>query len=65
MMNSNISHCKIIEDMLDEASKQIGYQVAHRLICRGKDSYEEIAEIVDISLDEVIDISKHPEYFED
>ena len=58
MMNNNVPHCKIIEDMLDEVSKQTRYRFAHRLICRGKYSYEEIAEIVDNSLDEVIEISK-------
>lgn len=65
MYIDNVPHCKMIEDMLDEVKKQTRYEVAHRLICMKKFSYEQIAEGTMISLDEVIEISQHPEYFND
>ncbi|MBR0529011.1 MAG: hypothetical protein IJJ76_04520 [Ruminococcus sp.] len=54
-----------MSDYIDERIRQYRYLVAHRLIKNGKYSFEEIAEIVEISLDEVVEISKHPEYFKD
>lgn len=54
-----------MSDYIEERIRQYRYQVTHRLIKHGKYSFEEIADIVEISLEEVIEVSKHPEYFED
>lgn len=53
-----------MRDYIEERIRQYCYLVAHRLIRYGKYTFEEIAEIVEISLDEVIEVSQHPEYFE-
>ena len=54
-----------MSDYIEERIRQLRYQVAHRLIEHKKYSFEQIADIVDISLEEVTEISEHPEYFED
>ena len=54
-----------MSDYIEESVRQYCYRVAHRLIECGKFSFEQIADIVDISLEEVTEISEHPEYFED
>ena len=54
-----------MSDYIVERRRQLRYQVAHRLIELKKYSFEEIADIVDISLEEVTEISEHPEYFDD
>ena len=65
----NVPHCKMIEEMLEEykkqVSQQIRYEAAHRLIKLDKYSFEVIAKSVELSIDEVIEISKHPEYFDE
>ncbi len=54
-----------MSDYIEERVRQYCYQVAHRLIMYEKFTFEKIAEITDISLDEVIEISQHPEFFSD
>ena len=55
----------IMSDYIEERIRQLRYQVAHRLIEHKKYSFEEIADIVDISLEDVTELSEHPEYFDD
>lgn len=54
-----------MSDYIEERVRQYCYQVAHRLIKRGKYTLEEISEITEIPLEDVIEISQHPEYFTD
>ena len=54
-----------MSDYIEERIQQYRYQVAHRMIIDGRFSFEKIAEIVNITVEEVIEVSKHPEYFKD
>ncbi|MBR2086662.1 MAG: hypothetical protein IJ906_05930 [Oscillospiraceae bacterium] len=54
--------CKINEEMRAEAAAEAAtlekYEMARRLIARGKDSYEEIAELAGLSLEDVMELAK-------
>ena len=50
--------CKAIEDMRNEAKRQKAAETAMKLIARGKDTLEEIAEITDLTLEEVQELAK-------
>lgn len=45
--------CKIVEDMVNEATEKNSIQFAIKLIQRGKDSFEEISELTGLSVEEV------------
>lgn len=49
----NVPHCKMIEDMLNEARREVKIQSALRLITRGKFSDEDIAGVTELTLEEV------------
>ncbi len=44
---------KMMEDMRKEAAREKSLQMAKRLLSRGKDTYEEIAELTDLTVEEV------------
>ena len=54
--------CKAIEDMRNEAAKQAAWQkateTAMKLIIRGKDTSEEIADITGLTIEEVLELAK-------
>ena len=45
--------CKVMEDMRNQAALERAKLVAHRILATGKFSLEEIANMTDLSLDEV------------
>lgn len=45
--------CKIMEDMRNEAIKARDREYARKLIARGKDTIEEIAELTGLSVEEI------------
>lgn len=63
-MNNNVPHCKIIEDMLNEAAREAArkaekleaYNIALKLLQRGKDTLEEISELTGLTVEEVKEI---------
>ena len=54
--------CKINEKMRAEAAAEAetlkAYEIARKLLARGKDSYEEIAELAGLSLEDVMELAK-------
>lgn len=53
MMNDNVPHCKMIEDMLNEVRQEVRIQCALRVIRNSRLSDEEISEVTGLSLEEV------------
>lgn len=53
MMNDNVPHCKIIEDMLDEVRQEVKIRFALRMIRNSKLSDEEISKVTELTLEEV------------
>lgn len=49
--------CKAIEDMCNEAAKLNSYQIALKLLQRGKETFEEIAEDSGLTLSEVTELA--------
>ena len=45
--------CKIMEDMRNETMKAKEREIARKLIARGKDTVEEIAELTGLTIEEV------------
>ena len=45
--------CKVIEDMLQENRRETMAKVAHRMLAAGKYSLEEIADLTELSVDEI------------
>lgn len=52
----NVPHCKMIEDMLNQTRQEVEIQFALRLIARCYLSDEEIAEVVELSPEEVTEL---------
>ncbi len=55
---SNVPHCKIIEDMLNEVVKMQLYQIALKLLASGKLTEEEIAKATQLTLEEVKELKE-------
>ena len=53
MMNDNVPHCKMIEDMLDEVRQEAQIECALRVIRNSKLSDEEISKVTELTLEEV------------
>ena len=53
MMNDNVPHCEMIEDMLDEARREVQIECALRIIRNSKLSDEEISEVTELTLEDV------------
>lgn len=49
--------CKAIEDMRNEAAKEKSISAARKILKAGKFSYEEIAEYLDLTVDEVKELA--------
>lgn len=50
--------CRVMEEMRDDAVHDRNVELAEKLIRRGKDSLEEIAELTELSLEEVEEIAR-------
>ena len=53
MMNDNVPHCKMIDDMLDEVRQEVKIRCALRMIRNIKLSDEEISKVTELTLEEV------------
>lgn len=53
MMNDNVPHCKMIDDMLDEVRQEVKIRCALRMIRNNKLSDEEISKVTELTLEEV------------
>lgn len=51
--------CQVMEDMRKETALETARQFAVRLLIRGKNTYEEIAEVTNLSIEEVKSIDKN------
>ena len=51
--------CQVMEDMRKETALETARQFAVRLLIRGKDTYEEIAEVTNLPIEEVKSIDKN------
>lgn len=53
MMNDNVPHCRMIEDMLNEVRREVKIQCALRVIRNSNLSDEEISKVTELTLEEV------------
>ena len=53
MMNDNVPHCKMIDDMLDEVRQEVKIRCALRVIRNSKLSDEEISKETELTLEEI------------
>lgn len=58
-MNNNVSHCKMIEDMLNEVRREVKIECALRVIRNINLSNEEISEVTGLTLEEVKELKAY------
>lgn len=50
--------CKAIEEMIQQVALELAKTVAYRMLAAGKYSVEEIADVTELSLEEVTELKK-------
>ena len=50
--------CKVLEDMRNETAELRSIEIAERLIAQGKLSFEEIAEVADLTTEKVKELAE-------